>query len=156
MCKTLGHAEIQDLHSLRGCEHDVFRLDVAVDDALLMRGPQTFGALDCNIQEFLNANRFLHALPQGDTLDVLHHQEDLSFVFHYVVNCGDVAVIDRGTALRFFQKSLPVAFVELPLRRHTLDGDHTFQSGIFCPIDLTHAAGAKQPAKGEAAHNAAG
>ena len=64
-------------------------------------------------------------------------------------------MIERGSSLRFLQKSFPVTFLELQLGRHALDGDHPLQSVIFRPIDLTHASGAEQTAEGKPSQDAA-
>ena len=49
----LGDTEVQNFYLAVAGQHDVFRFDVAVDDALLMGGDQSFGALDGDVEEFV-------------------------------------------------------------------------------------------------------
>ena len=53
--QLFGHAEVKDLHLAFRSQHDVFRLEVAVDDAPPVRGNQSLGALHGNPQALLNA-----------------------------------------------------------------------------------------------------
>jgi len=50
----LCQAEIQDLRRAPAGDKDVGRLDVAVDDALLVRRVQRIGNLDCEVQQGLD------------------------------------------------------------------------------------------------------
>src|SRR5688572_28620298 len=58
-----GDPEIEDLHDSIGAEHDVFRFDVAVDDAGAMRDAQSAGDLAGNVERF-----FRRQVPLGYSL----------------------------------------------------------------------------------------
>ena len=48
----LGQAEVEHLHVAVGPQHDVFRLDVAVDDAGVVRGGERAGDADGDVEHF--------------------------------------------------------------------------------------------------------
>ena len=56
-CKRLRQSEVQHLHLAVGRDLDVGGLQVAVDDALLMRGFEGFGNLQGQLQGFFNRDR---------------------------------------------------------------------------------------------------
>ena len=138
-----GDPEIEDLHPVRGREHNVFRLDVAVDNPLLMSRVQTLGTLDSNGQELGETARLrLDAPPQSSAFDVLHHEKDFALVFEHVINRGNVRMVQRRGALGFLQKSLSVLVI-LELRGHPLDGYDSLQGRVLRAEHLSHAAGTK-------------
>ena len=59
-----GYTEVQNFHLTLIGEHDVFRLDVAVNDAMLVGGHQRFGALDGDGEEFVQRQTMAQTLAQ--------------------------------------------------------------------------------------------
>src|SRR5204863_10069940 len=95
--KPSGNAEVQNFDSALRRNHDIFRLDVAVEDSLFMRRVHAFESL-CGDPEKLVWNVTLVGLkhgPQRRALDVLHNEEDLSLFFDYVIDASNVGVIER-------------------------------------------------------------
>ncbi len=74
--RQLGQAEIGDLHPPPFVEKDIFRLDVAVDDALVVSKLQGLANLRHDGKGLRRSELTgLHELPQIDAVDVLHEKE---------------------------------------------------------------------------------
>jgi hypothetical protein len=81
-------AEIQDLHLAGRRQHDIFRFDVAMYDAVSVCGRERLRALCGNLEELLQAHGPTKAFSQSFALDVLHYEKELTVFFQNVVNCG--------------------------------------------------------------------
>src|SRR4029077_4464202 len=89
----LRQAEVEDFRSpLRGQE-DVRRLDVAVDDALVMRGLEPVTDLKSDGEEFCEGKalgmRAREAVMQGIAVQQLHHDERLPLILFDLVDRAD-------------------------------------------------------------------
>ena len=74
---------------------DIRWFDVAMHDALRVRGVQSIGDLNCQLQQFAGLERLsgdvvLQRLP----FEQLHHNKGLPFVFINVVNRADVWMVE--------------------------------------------------------------
>ena len=140
-----GDAEITELDPSTGIEHHVGRLDVAVDDALLVREAQ------CRQQLAHDGERAIEGQPVADVELLLqvsaphqfHDHEGHALIAAGVIDTDDVGMLkpSSGTCLR------PEA--RLVLGRHVLgqlvdanglDRDVSVQVGIVRLIDKTHPA----------------
>src|SRR5258706_15057315 len=66
---TLGESEVHHLYMARGGEKDIRRLDVAMQEALLVGFGQGVGDLDASLQNFLHAGQpLLQAVAQRTAL----------------------------------------------------------------------------------------
>ena len=75
LARQLGQAEVGDLHAAALVEQDVFRLDVAVDDAFVVGELQGLADLRHDRQRLLRRQLAgLHQLPQIHAVDVLHEE----------------------------------------------------------------------------------
>ncbi len=96
--EELHQSEIEDLaYALIGNE-DVRRLDVAMDDALLVRGLQPVANLNPDVQQFVERKRSLacgvrQAVPQSLPFQQLHNHEGPSLMFAEFVDRADVGMI---------------------------------------------------------------
>ena len=92
-----GQPEVQHLDASRR-QHDVFGLEVAVDDALGMRGFQGVGH---------GQRPPAQARAEGFALHVLHHQETGIALIADIVERADVRMIERGDGPRLALEALP-------------------------------------------------
>ena len=101
-CEHFRETEIEDLDLPVGCDLDVRRLQVAMNDPFLVSGFETFGDLDEQRLCFFKRNRpALDALCQRLPLDELHDKKLPCAGLFVTVERRDVRVIQRGQELRF-------------------------------------------------------
>ena len=152
-----SYAEVEHLNPALRRQHDVFRLDVTVENPLLMRGVQAFKSLSRQFEKFLGSEALMaqHDGPQRRAFDVFHDEEDLTLFLNDVVNAGYVRVIQCRRLLCLSKKSATVTLVLLQPRSHALDRYHTFKFRVLCLIDLPHAADAQELENDEAPSNCA-
>jgi hypothetical protein len=92
----LRQTEVQNLGVAAFGHKDVCRLNVAVDDALLVRGVQRVDNVDCDFDHPIDGKRvFLHQVLQRFTLQELHGDERTAAFFGDFINCADVGMVQR-------------------------------------------------------------
>ena len=96
----LGQAEVENLHLPRLGDEDVRRLDVAMDDALRVRGAERFGDLHRQVEHGVELQLRRDALAKRLPLEQLHHDEGLAVVLFDVVNRADVRMVQCGGRAR--------------------------------------------------------
>src|SRR5205823_4879455 len=89
-------------------EHDVFRLDVAVHDATLVRGNQGFGALYSDNEELFQRNGTAQTIAQGLAFHVLQYQKNLTVLFENVVYGCNMGIAEAGCTFGLLLKAAPV------------------------------------------------
>jgi hypothetical protein len=119
-------------------------------------GLEPFAALSRDGEEFVGGDGLLEMMAQGFAFDVLHHYPEFPGVLDDVVDGAYVRVIEGGGTLGFFEQAFPVGFSGFGTRGHALDGDEALEGGVFCAVDLSHAAGAEALGDYEAAYGGAG
>jgi hypothetical protein len=122
-------------------EHDVFRLDVTMEDAPVVRSGESGGELAANAAELIEGERSREPRPECFALDVLHDEVDLAAFGEDIVDGGDAGVVKRGGALAFKQEALAIRLGTGALG--ALDGDETAKGGVARTVDLAHTAGAE-------------
>jgi hypothetical protein len=95
---NLGQSEVQNLYRAVGLDLDVAGLQIAMCDALLVRGFERVTYLRCDSQSFIKRHRPFGRL----ALDKLHHQ----IIRADVVNLADVGMIQRGDRFGFTLETL--------------------------------------------------
>ena len=141
-CRELtGQAEVEQLGA-RLREHDVSRLQIAMDDVLPVRAVQGFGHLDAIRHGLVERNLFAREpLRQRLPFDILHDQEVNRALLPDIVQRTDIGVIqlrdDPGLALESLTKLRVVCERGL----QDLDGNRAIEAGVTGPVDLSHAAG---------------
>ena len=118
---------------------------------LLVSGAEAFGALDGDVEEFVDGEGLAGAGAEGGAFDEFHDEEDFGAELDDVVDGGDVGVVQRGGALGFFDEALVVGLLGEPL-----DGNDTFKGGVLGEVDLAHPADTELFADGEATDGPAG
>ena len=139
----LGQAKIEDLDAIVIRNEDVFRLEVAMDYAALVRGGKAadhllrvFGHLSDRYRPFVQKRTQLLALEQ------LGYDVGVAVVLADVVDSKDVGVIERGGRFRFLLESPQAVLILGHLRRKDLDRHLTVQPAVLAKVNFTHAAGA--------------
>ena len=85
-----------------GAHLDVGGLEIAVDDALLVRGFERFGDLLGDRQRFVKRNRPLRdAIGERRSFDELHHERRRPIAPLPAVDMRDMRMIERGEPFRF-------------------------------------------------------
>jgi hypothetical protein len=139
----LGEAEVEKLHltGMRpgGGKHDVFRLDVAVEDALVMRGGESGGCLDGDAAKLLGGHGARQAGAEGFALDVLHDKPGFAAFGEDIVDGGDAGMVESGGALAFVKKAAALGFGGGALG--VLERDEAAEGRVLRAVDLAHAAG---------------
>ena len=106
-----GQAEIEDLDAAAAAfQPDVGRLDVAVDQAVLVGRRQPLGDLPADAQHLGDgqlASRASRRSSSGSPLQELHGQEGHAAVLADLVDGDDVVVLDGGRGLGLAQEALP-------------------------------------------------
>src|SRR5262245_48503808 len=98
----LRNAEVDQLDLLIAAaqlfEHDVFRLEVSVKNALLVRRMERASGLPREMRDVSQAHRPpAHYVAQGPPLDELHHEEWTPVVRKVAVNdAHDARMVDAG------------------------------------------------------------
>ena len=149
-CETLGdeprcwlhrlrQPEVQHLHGAVLADFDVGRLQIAMDDPLLVRRFEGFGDLLRDRQRLVKRDRSARdALREILALDQLHHEGLHAVGVLQPVDRGDVRMIQRGEDFRFALKARQAVGVGCQRRWEDLDGDLTLQLRVRRPIDFPH------------------
>jgi hypothetical protein len=136
----LGQAEVEHLHRAVLAYLDVGRLQVAVDDPLLVRRLERFGHLPGDRQRLLDRDRSL-ADPVGERrpFDQFHHERGHARALLQPVDGGDVGVVQRGQRARLPVEPRQSILILCHRLRQDLDGHGAAQVGVGGAVHLTHA-----------------
>src|SRR5437870_12010598 len=106
----LGQSEVQNLQLPARSDHDVGWLEVAVNDAVLVRFGHSLGSLQTEVE---HANEIQWSFANGrgkrPAFDVLHDDEAHIAGFSDFVNMSNMGMIQRRSRSRL-AKETPVAF----------------------------------------------
>ena len=141
----LRESEVQYLDRAVRTHLDVGRLQIAVDDALLMRGFERLGDLFRDGQRFVQRNGTVsNAVSERRSFDQFHHERDGAIRLLEAVNVGDVRMIQGCEDFRFTPESGQPLGIAGERCRQDLDGDFAFEVRVARAIHLAHAARAEQ------------
>ena len=100
-CQRLGQPEVQHFHRAVGPQLDIRGLEIAMDDALLVRRFEGLCDLLRDRQRFVERDRPARdALREILTLDEFHHQRADAAGFFEAVNVRDRWMVQRRERLR--------------------------------------------------------
>ena len=139
--QRLGQAEVQDFDRSLRRDLDVGRLQIAVDDALLVGRLQGLRDLQGNLEGFVRRDgASADPLRQRRTLHQLQDERSQLARFLQAVDDTDVGMIERRQQLRFpLKPAQHLAIPDEPLRQN-LERHLTAQLSIGGPIHCTHSA----------------
>ena len=140
-----GDAEVHHLDRVGGADHDVRRLDVAVDDAVLMAEVQRLAGVGDDLDGPPGRHRtvVVHDVAQGDAVDVLH--DDVGqrtggrFGLAGVVHRDDGRVIQGRGVLRLTPEAQVEAGVAGQISAQHLDRDVAVQPDVAGEVNFGHA-----------------
>ncbi len=137
----LGDAEVADLDRTLRVQHQVARLDVAVDDALAVRGGQPGGGLAGDPGDLLGVDAFLggQQVSEALPLDQLHHEEEPVLPRPEVEHGHQMRMAQPGGGLRLQPEAGGRRGVRL-ITQQQLHGHGTAQDLVRGAPHLAHAA----------------
>ena len=152
--ERLRQPEVEDLDCARPgtrstarLDLDVGRLEVAVDDALGVRGFETLGDLDEKRKRLLERDgAALDAVGECRALDHLHGQEVRRLGLLEPVDGGDVGVVERRQHPRFALEARQSFGIDGYILRQCLDRDVAPEPRVARAVDHTHAS---RPERGD-------
>ena len=133
----LGQTEVEQLDRAARRDLDVGRLEIAVDDALVVRGFEAVGNLPGDLERLVERNRaLLDPLRQRRTLDELHDQRAVLDA----VDRGDVRMVEGGEHLRLAREARHARGVLGEVFGDQLDRDLSTELAVGGAIHLAHGA----------------
>jgi hypothetical protein len=135
-----------------GGEHDVLRLDVAVDDAALVNVIECLGDLTEDVDRALHRHRQGAGRDEGLALDELHHHVCAELcVLAEIDDAHDVGMRDFARELRFLVEANACSVISRERRRDDLQGERLAELDVARLVDVPHAAFAELPVQRVAA-----
>ena len=141
--RQLGESEVQHLHDTVASNHDVFRLDVAVNDAGLVSRLQRRGYLRGDVEHFTDCHpRVGHVFSQSFAVDELRDDEVTPVDLANFIDRDDVGMIERRGGLRLLLESTQLVRIVVEGSWEQLERHFTVEFRVQSQIDFTHPTGA--------------
>jgi hypothetical protein len=142
--RQLRQAEVENLESTVARHEDVFRLEIAVDDALLVSRGQAPAHLNRILDRFLHGQRpGLDGVAQRLPFQQLGHDVRLTVVRGDFVDREDVRMIQSSRCTRFLLETPQPIRICAVRHRQDFDRDLATELRIARAIHLAHAARAE-------------
>ena len=139
--RELGEAEVEDLHAIIVDDEDVLRLEIAMNDSLLMRGRESARKLR---RIFDGQSRreaaFIQFVAQRHAVDELHDDVRTAVVSADVENRDEIRMIERSGGARLDLESLQTIGIRRQRRRQHLHGDVAADARVARAKHLSHSA----------------
>ena len=137
---NFGHAKVENLRPSVGEEHDIRRLHVAMDDAMLVSLLQSARDLESNRDGVFTRQRTAHETRlQRLAVVERHRDEQLSFgCFADLVDRADVGVIERRRSAGLVQEAALRIWSHAKVRRKKLQGDVSTEPLVERSVDHAH------------------
>ncbi len=145
--RELRETEVEDLREAVLVHHDVFGLQVPMDDPDLVGLGEALGDLRRDREEAAQRQR-----PRGEelaqrlSLDQLHRDEERAVRLADVVDGQDVRVIQRGGRAGLLLEARAGLAIAGDVGGKDLDGDLPAEPGVASEVDLPHSSGAERGA----------
>ena len=139
--RELGEAEIEHLHPALARDEDVRGLDVAVQDALAVRGVEGIRDLHAEIEQEAGGHRLaVDDLVERLPLEQLHREEPLSLELVDGVDGADVRMVEGRRGARLALEPFDGRRRGRHFGRQELQRDRTAEPEILGLVHDTHAA----------------
>ena len=136
---AFGKSEVENLDQTVRRDLDVGRLEVPMNDTLLVRRFEPIGNLLRQKEGFVQRKRTARdPLGEGLALDELHDEELLAFAFFEAVESGDVRVVELSEQPSFALEPGQPLFVSGKLFGEDLDRDIPAELPISSSIHFAH------------------
>jgi hypothetical protein len=143
--ETFREAEVEHLDDTVARQHHVGGLQVAMHDAILVRGLQRRRDLPADAQRFLGGQRpAAEPLFERLAIDELHRDVERAVVLVETVDRGDIGVAQRREQLRFALQARESVGVAGEPGRQRFDRDVAAELRVGRAVHFAHAAGAEQ------------
>ena len=143
----LGQTEVEHLHRAVVADLHIRRLEISMDDALLVRGLERRRDLQRDRHRVGKSDRAARDVRgQILPLDELHDECDDSVALLEAVDVRDVRMVQRRQRPGFAVEARAPVGVEGEGLGQDLDRDVPTQFRVRCAIDLAHTAGAERRA----------
>jgi len=138
-------AEVEHLHAALVAHHHVGRLQIAMNDALAVRGGEGVGDRDGQLQkagqrQLASGDQRRERTPR----DVFHHEQARRADLFDAEQRDDVGVIERCDGLRLALEAGETLAVVGEVRRQRLDRHLALEARVAREVNLAHPAGAQQ------------
>ncbi len=143
--RRLGQAEVDELHLARRRQHDVRRLEVAVNHTLGVGFLEAGDDLDGDGQRVVDRHRPAdQALGQRFAVDPLEDEVGRPVQPFQAVDGGDVRMTEGGEDARFALEPPQAPGIAAEGVGQALDGDFPIERGVEGAVDAAHAARTQQ------------
>jgi hypothetical protein len=143
--RQLGQSEIENFDAAVFGDKQIFWLQVAMDNALLMCRSQAMCDLQGIVERLAQCERAsAQALAQGFALQQLGDNVGRAFVCADIKNCENVGMIQGGGGESLLLESTQAVSIDRYSRRQYFNGDLAFQAGIARAVDFAHSARAQR------------
>src|SRR6476646_10206336 len=143
--ERLGEPEVENLDGTIPADFDVGRLQVAMDDALVVSGFQALSDLAGDGQRFVERDGAAsQTLGQVLAVDILEYQGYRVIRLFEAVDSGDVRMVERGKNLRFAPEAGHSFGVLRNGCRQDLDSGVAVQPRVARAVHLAHSAFTKR------------
>jgi len=143
--ERLGQTKVENLDGAVLAHFDVRRLQITMDDALLVRGLQAFRDLFCNRERFIERDgASCDPIRQRRPFDQLHHERRHARRVFESVNVGDVRVVQGGQHLGLTTEPCKALSIGHERLRQDFDRNLTIQLRVAGAIHLAHAPAANE------------
>ena len=139
---ALREPEVHHLDDAVAPDHDVLRLDVAVDDAAAVRRGKRRGDLGADVHEFAHRQRAARGetLAQRHAVHELRRDEVDRARLPDLVDRDDVRMVERRGGARFLLEAAAEIGVVVQRRRQHFQRDVATEHGVGRAVDIAHPA----------------
>ena len=143
--RLLGQAKIENFYAVVVGDENVFGLEVAMHDALVVCGGETVGKMQREVRDFaLRERTAFHAFAESVAFQVFGDEVVRGVLRADVVDSQKIWMADGAEDARFVFETEKAVGVRGQRFRQDLDGHGAIQAGVAREINFAHAPGAER------------